>query len=328
MLVLNAADVRRAMPMAAAIEAMKTAFADFTAGRANVPPRIHMKIEHDGDTLVMPAFVDGAEGQTLTVKIVSLFGGNLDRGLARIQAVVVAFEPDTGRPMAVLDGAEVTSIRTAAASGAATDLLARQDSRTLAILGAGVQARSHIRAVCTVRAIETIRVYSRTRSKILDLIAEMESDSTINCKLEAAVSACAAIREADIVCTTTTSPTSVFEDGDLSEGVHINAVGSYKPEVREVPAETVCRALAVVDSREAAWEEAGDLIQPLRDGQITRDHIHAELGELVVGTKLGRSSPRQTTFFKSVGLAVQDAAAAQLAISNATDAGFGQTVDW
>ena len=329
MLVLNAAAVRRALPMKSAVDAMKQAFADFTSGRATVPPRIHMKIEpHDGDTLVMPAFVNGSRGEALTVKIVSLFGSNVDRGLPLIQAVVVAFEADTGRPVAILDGAEITAIRTAAASGAATDLLARPASRSLAILGAGVQARSHIRAVGSVRAIENVRIFSRTRSKVFELIADMESDETMSCRFEAADSPRDAVNNADIVCSTTTSSTPVFEDADLSDGVHINAVGSYKPAVREIPGETVCRARIVVDSREAAWEEAGDLIQPLQAGQITREHIHAELGELVLGNKPARTSLDQTTLFKSVGLAVQDAAAAQVAISNAKEDGIGQTIDW
>lgn len=331
MLILNAADVRQALPMPMAVEAMKQAFAAFSDGKALVPPRIHLPIvPHSGISLIMPSFVDGATTteQALAVKVVSLFDGNQARGLARIQAAVVVLEPDTGRPIALLDGAMLTAIRTAAASGAATDLLARRDCRTVALFGAGVQAITHLFAMCAVRPIEKIFVCSRTPSKVAALIAEFAGRPAIPAELIAADSPQQALADADIVCCTTTSKTPIFDDADLKPGVHINAVGSYTPQAREVPPETVCRAMVVVDSRHAAWEEAGDLIQPMQAGLIGREHIHAELGELVLGRKTGRVDDQQITFFKSVGLAVQDAVAARVALKNASQMKLGQKVEW
>ncbi len=331
MLILNAADVRQALPMSLAIDAMKQAFAAFCDGNALVPPRISLPMaRHSGVTLIMPSFVDAATTaeQSLAVKIVSLFNGNQARRLARIQAAIVVLEPDTGRPVALLDGAMLTAIRTAAASGAATDLLARRDCRTVALFGAGVQAITHLFAMCAVRPIEKIIICSRTPSKVAALIAEFAGRPAIPAELIAADSPRQALADADIVCCTTTSQTPIFEDADLKPGVHINAVGSYTPQAREVPPETVCRALVVVDSRHAAWEEAGDLIQPLQAELIGREHIHAELGELVLGRQTGRSDERQVTLFKSVGLAVQDAVAARVALENAALLKLGQEVVW
>lgn len=331
MLILNAADVRRALPMPQAIAAMKEAFAAFSSGKALVPPRIHLPIaKHSGVALIMPSFVDGdtVADQALATKIVTLFDDNQARGLARIQAAVIVLQPDTGQPIALLEGATLTAIRTAAASGAATDLLARRDCRTLALLGAGVQARTHLLAMCAVRPINTVLIASRSPAKVAALIAEFAGNPAIRAKLVAADSIREAVSDADIVCATTTAKESLFADADLKSGVHINAVGSYTPQAREVPAETVSRALVVVDSRHAAWEEAGDLIQARDAGVIDEHHIHAELGEIVLGKNTGRTDNQQVTFFKSVGLAVQDAVAARVALANATLLQIGQTTTW
>jgi ornithine cyclodeaminase len=330
-LILNAADVRLALPMPQAIAAMKQAFAAYSSGQAVVPPRTHLAIpQHSGISLIMPAFVTGADAshEALAVKVVSVFDKNSDRGLARIQAAVLVVDPATGQPLALLEGATLTAIRTAAASGAATDFLARRDSRTLAILGAGVQARTHLEAAIAVRPISEIRIYSRRPSAVEALIGEFANLSSRGVRFVAAASARDAIDGADIICATTTSSTPIIADADLSEGTHINAVGSYTPQAREIPAETVVRARVFVDSRQAAWDEAGDLIQPLNAGLITRDHILAELGEIVLGLKEGRTGERQITFFKSVGLAVQDAVAARFALDAARQLGLGQQVTW
>lgn len=331
MLILNAVDVHRALPMTQAIAAMKEAFAAFSSGRALVPTRIHLPIaSHSGTTLIMPAFVDAdtLANQALATKVVSLFDGNQTRGLARIQAAVIVLQPDTGQPIALLEGATLTAIRTAAASGAATDLLARRDCRTLALLGAGVQARAHCLAMCLVRPIDTVLVASRTPEKVAALITEFKANPSIQARFIAADSTRQAVSGADIVCATTTSKEPLFDDADLKAGVHINAVGSYTPQNREVPAETVRRALVVVDSRHAAWEEAGDLIQARDAGTIDERHIRLELGEIVLGQESGRMDDQQVTLFKSVGLAVQDAVAARVALDNAMRFQIGQTVAW
>lgn len=329
MLVLDAADVRRALPMAAAIEAMKRAFAALSDGRAVVPERIQLAVEpHDGVSLVMSALVDADGEEALAVKVVSLFDRNAERGLARIQAAVLVLEADTGRPVALLEGATLTAIRTGAASGAATDLMSRPDSRTAAILGAGVQARTQLEAVCTVRPIETVWVYDPLEAAVASFIDEMAGRSPIPADVRAAADAREAVAEADVVCAATTSPTPVFSDADLKAGTHVNAVGSYQPDVEEVPPETIVRARLVVDSRHAALAETSDLIQPIRDGLITADHIQAELGELVLGRAKGRTSDEQVTLFKAVGVAVQDAVAARAALDRAEQLGLGQQVRW
>ena len=329
MLVLNADDVRRALPMTEAVAAVRAAFAALSGGRALMPPRSHLDIErYQGVTLVMPSYVDDEGGEALAVKVVSLFDGNTARGLARVQAAVVALEPDTGRPMALLEGATLTAIRTGAASGAATDLLGRPDSRVAAIFGAGVQARTQLEAVCTVRTIEKAFVYDSRREAAEALAAEMAGQGPIPRDLRAAADPREAVAEADVICTVTTAHQPVFDDADLKPGVHINAVGSYQPHVQEIPAATVARALVVVDSRKAALDETGDLIQPIAAGLFGPDHIHAELGEIVLGRAQGRTSAGQVTLFESVGIAVQDALAARTALARAAELGIGQRVDW
>lgn len=328
MLVLSGKDVRNSLPMRDAIELMKRAFAALTRGEATVPPRAHLPArDNEGVTLVMPARVDG-ESRSLAVKVVSLFEGNVGAGIPLIQAAVTVLDPDTGRPLAFLEGSTLTAIRTAAASGAATDLLADPASATLAILGAGVQARSHIEAICSVRPITAIKVFSRTAEGVDQLIRDVTLLQTHRGEISRADSATDAVRGADIICTTTTSTTPVFEDGDVKAGAHINAVGSYTPGAREVSADTVARAWVVVDERAAAWEEAGDLIQALNEGLIDADHIRAELGELVIDRNLRPPDAEQVTLFKSVGVAVQDSAAASEALKGAKQRGLGTEVAW
>jgi ornithine cyclodeaminase len=337
--------------MREAVAAMKTAFAALADGRALIPHRTHLPVaRHAGVSLIMPALVDdsAASVEALTVKVVSVFDNNQARGLARIQAAVLVLDAATGRPAALLEGAALTAIRTAAASGAATDLLARRESRKLALFGAGVEARTHLEAMCAVRPIDEVRIFSRTPGKVAAMIAEFEARQReeetretrpasgagkqhgAGCGVEliAAQTPQEALAGADIVCATTTSKTPVFEDADLPAGVHINTVGSYTRDAREIPAETIRRALVVVDSRNAAWQEAGDLIQPLEGGLIDRDHIHAELGELVLLRKAGRTGDSQVTLFKSVGLAVQDAVAARCIVENARRSNLGRDVEW
>jgi ornithine cyclodeaminase/alanine dehydrogenase-like protein (mu-crystallin family) len=330
-LLLNADDVRKALPVREAIEAMKGAFAALSKGRALVPHRTSLAIpRHAGVSLVMSSYVDGeppAE-EALALKVVSLFDGNWQRGLARIQATVLVLEPDTGRIAALLEGATLTAIRTAAASGAATDLLARPESKTLTVLGAGVQAREHIEAICAIRPIESVRAFGPTPGRVKSLVQDCTARKVSRARFIAAASAAEAMDGADIVCATTTSALPVFADDDIQAGVHINAIGSYKPEAAEVPPQTVVRSKVIVDSRDAAWVEAGDLIQPLRAACIGKDHIYAELGEIVLGLRPGRTNAQEITLFKSVGIAVQDAFAARVAVVNASRLGLGQKIEW
>jgi len=322
--VLSAADVVAALPMAEAIGGMKYAFAQLSTGRADAPLRTHIKVEDVGATLVMPAFL--ADSGDLAIKIVSVFPNNPQLGLPTIHALVLALDTATGKPLALLEGASLTAIRTGAVSGAATDLLARPDARSVAIIGSGVQARTQLEAVCTVRDIREVRVFSLLPDQARQFAREMAGRGPIPPLITVAEDANSAVREADIVCTATTSLTPVFDGDQLKPGAHVNGVGSFTPEMQENDLQTIKRSLVIVDSRSAALEEAGDLIIPLQNGDITLKHIAAELGEVVSGIHPGRTSPLQITFFKSVGVAVQDAAAASIAISNALSNGLGSTI--
>jgi alanine dehydrogenase len=327
--ILNAADVRKALPMRDAIEAMKRAYAALSDGRADVPLRTRLAVPpHDGLTLIMPAYVQDSEAEALAIKAVSLFPQNPARGLTYIQAAVLLLEPDSGRALALLEGGSLTAIRTGAASGAAIDLLAREDSHTLAIIGAGTQGRTQLEAACTARHIERVFIFDPNRDKAEVLAGEMAGRGPIPFSIHSTANAKDAVEQADIICTATTSHTPVFDDKDVRPGTHISAVGSYTPDMQEIPAETIARARVVVDSRAAALEEAGDLLQPMRAGLFDALHIYAELGEIVLGRKAGRESAEEITYFKSVGVAVQDAMAAQLALENARKMNLGQEVSF
>jgi len=314
--------------MAEVIDVMKQAYAAFSAGRAEVPQRTRLPVPpHEATTLCMPAYVQDPQGDSLAVKVVSVFPHNPARSLPLIHAAVLVLEASSGKPLALLEGGSLTAIRTGAAAGAATDLLARPDSRVAAIFGAGIQGRTQLQAICATRPVRTVWIYDSQPERAQAFIAEMAGIDLIPEDLRLAQNPRQAVENADIICSATTSLTPVFEDAHLNAGVHINGVGSYTPEMQEISAQTVSRARVVVDSRSACLAEAGDLIQPLRAGLISPQHIHSEIGEIVLGLKAGRANPDQVTFFKSVGLAVQDAAAARLAMENALRMGLGQRVD-
>jgi len=329
MLLLTAEDVRKALPMNEAIEAMKSAYAALSNGRAVVPLRTRLPIPNsEALSLFMPAYVHSADSQALAIKVVSLFPTNPARGLAYIQAAVLVFDPETGRAIALLEGSSLTAIRTGAAGGAAIDLLARKDSKVATIFGAGAQGRTQLEAACTAREIETAFIFDADSDKASAFAKEMKGKSTITKDIHVASSAREAIENADIICTATTSTQPVFDDKDLKAGTHISAVGSYTPDMQEVSAETLQRAKIFVDSRSASLEEAGDLIQPIRAGLFDESHICGELGEVVLGIKSGRQSQEEITYFKSVGIAVQDAMAAQVALDNARKMDIGREVDF
>lgn len=316
---LSRADVRRALPMDEAIAVMKEAFPLLSAGKAVIPQRLHFGIpEKNAGVLVMPSYLP-SQAQ-LGLKIVTIFRDNAERRLPLIQALVLLMDAVDGRPLALLEGASLTALRTGAASGAATDLLARKDAAVAAIFGSGAQAETQLEAVCAVRPLRRAYVFGRDREKTAAFSRRMEAQLS----LEVLPAAHAEnLAEADIVCTATTSATPVFADRHLKPGAHINGVGSYRPDLQEVPAETVIRAKVVVDERASCWEEAGDLVIPLQKGQITRDHVHAELGEVIDETIPGRTSEDEITFFKSVGNAIQDLAAAGRILRAAEAQGLG-----
>lgn len=326
MLALSREDLRRLVPMADAVELMKLAFGELSAGRAASPLRTVIPVpEHQGDALFMPAHVPAAGA--LGVKVVNVFRGNQTKGLPLIHAIVVLSDPETGQPLAILDGSYLTALRTGAVSGAATDLLARQDSKMLVVIGAGVQGVTQAAAVCAVRQIERIiavDMHEASLARFVDTIGRDWPDlaGRVETSGDAGV-----VAEADVVCTATTSRTPVFDDALIRPGTHINAVGAFTPEMQELPAATVARATLVVDATEAALEEAGDLIVPLRDGLVGHEHFERELGMVVAGLAPGRTSEDEVTLFKSVGNAVQDVTVGKRAVDRAVAEGVGVRVE-
>lgn len=320
----SAADVRRALPMAEAIAGVKAGYAQLSAGRVQAPLRTPLNVSADDVTLIMPFYAPD-DGGSLGLKLVSVFNSNIPRGLPLIHSVVMAVDPTSGAPLALIEGSSLTAIRTGAASGAATDVLARPDAAVAAIFGAGVQARRQLEAVCTIRHIERVLVYSLVGAE--EYAAEMAGFGPIPADVRVAATPREAASNADVICTATTTRTPVFDGNDLRPGTHINGIGSFTPEMQEIDATTVRRARVFVDSVEAALAEAGDLIIPLNAGDVSLDHISTELGEVIGGFKPGRTSPNDITFFKSVGVAVQDAIAARIILRNGPVLGLGTTIE-
>lgn len=329
MLILNANEVRQALPMDQAIAAMKDAYASLSDGTAVTPLRTRLTIpSRDAVSLFMPAYLKKESTEALAVKVVSLYPSNPPRGLAYIQAAVLVFDPETGRALALLEGSALTAIRTGAGSGAAIDILARKDSKIVAIFGAGPQGKTQLEAACTARQIETAFIYNPTTSKAEAFAKEMAGQGKIPKDIRVAKSPKEAIEHADIICTATGSTEPIFDDKDVKVGAHISAIGAYTPQMQELPIETVARSRIVVDSRATVMDEAGDIVKAIHAGLINEQSIHAELGEIVLGQKSGRSSDEEITFFKSVGNAVQDAAAAQVALMNAHAMKLGVEVEF
>jgi alanine dehydrogenase len=323
MRVLSQDDVRRALPMREAIEVVKEAFAQLSSGQADMPVRTVLEVgRHNGVTLFMPGYLS-ADDQ-MAVKIVSVFNDNPAQGLPLIHALVVVVDATTGAPAAAMDGTYLTALRTGAASGAATDLLAREDASAAAVFGAGAQGRTQLEAVCAVRPIEKALVYDLSVERAEAYAAEMAEQISI--PVAVAGTPAEAVSQAHVICTATTATSPVFDDGDVRPGTHINAVGAYTPQMQEIPSQTILRAKVVIDHHESSMEEAGDLIIPMQEGLMTADHIYAELGEIAAGLEVGRTSPEEITFFKSVGVAVQDVAAASRVLDAARRLGLGTEV--
>ncbi|HXF36276.1 MAG TPA: ornithine cyclodeaminase family protein [Actinomycetota bacterium] len=321
---MSRAEVEALLDLDALIDALAAAMVDLSAGRASVPHRVAAEVpEVEGALLAMPAFLPSAGA--LTTKLVSLFPRNTDRPTH--QAVIVCFDPATGTPVAAMDGTAITELRTAACSALSARLLAPDDVRVLAVLGTGVQARAHGRLVPRVRSFERVVVAGRDAGKARALARDLSAELGLPAEVASFEEA---VRQGDVVCACTHSPEPVVRRAWLREGAHVTSVG-FNTAGREVDGETVRDALVVVESREAALAPppagSNDLLWPIRDGLITADHVHAELGELVAGTRPGRTSPERITLYKSVGNAVEDAAAAALVLREARRRGAGTELD-
>jgi ornithine cyclodeaminase/alanine dehydrogenase-like protein (mu-crystallin family) len=314
MLLLSQRDVRELLDLDRLVDALAEAHAELSAGDVSMPPRVAALVpEREALLGVMPAYLSSAG---LACKLVTLFPQNRDRETH--QAVIVVFDPATGTPAALMDGTYVTATRTAAGSALATRLLAREDARVLALIGTGVQARTHGQAIPRVRPIEEIRVAGRDRAKAEALADELGPHARAVDSYEEA------IRGADVVAATTHATEPVVLREWLAPGTHVNSVG-LNPSGREVDEATVAEATLVVECRESALAPppagAPELVG------VGRERIHAELGELVSGARPGRTSQEELTLYKSVGVAVQDAAAAALVLSAARERGMGREVD-
>ena len=322
MLVLTRADLERVLDAAGVIAAVEKAFSEAAAGRAHALPRAVLPMAKGGVFLGMISALP--KMHALGAKLITYVEANRKRGLPTLHASYVLSDPETGAPFAFMEAGFLTAIRTGAASAVAAKYLARPDSRRVACFGAGVQAEFQLRCLKAVLPIESIAVVGRDPARAQAFTERMRS--VLGVSVEVSRDRRAAVPEADVVTCATTSSRPVFTGRDLRPGAHVDVVGAFRPDRREVDTETVKRARVVVDTYHGAWAEAGDLLIPIKAGAITRRHVRAELAEVVTRKKPGRTRPDEITLFKSVGWAPEDAATARLAYDRAMAQGIGTEV--
>jgi alanine dehydrogenase len=325
MLLLSETDVRQLLSMDDLIQTMESALTEFSSGRVQQPLRTVMDVGQSRAFFgVMPAFIPASAA--LGTKLVTVFGSNAAMGLPTHLATILLMDSSTGELLSVMDGRYITEARTAAVSAVSARLLARSDAGVLAILGSGVQARSHLRAFSHVRALRDVRVWSPSAVHRREFAEEMHRE------IAAPIAPVATVREAvdgaDLVVIATASREPILSSDWIADGTHIAAVGACRPDQREVETELVKRARVFVDSRTGALAEAGDLVMPIREGAIDATHIAGELGQLAAGAVAGRQTPGDVTLFKSLGMAVEDIAAAHLVYERATERGLGRGIPW
>ena len=322
-MLLQESEVASLLRMEDLIDLMERTLAEFSSGRALQPVRIAMPLEKHGAFLgTMPAYLVDADA--LGVKLVTLALRNAERGMPTHLATILLFDPATGALLAIMDGRLVTEMRTAAVSAAAARALARVGAGDLALLGSGVQAKSHLEAFRSVRPLRRVRVWSPTREHRETFASEESARHSL--PVEAVESAEAAVRDADLVVVATSSRTPVLRGAWLAPGAHVTGIGAFRPDWRELDGEAVRRARVYVDSRAGAAAEAGDLIQAEREGTIGPDHVRGEVGEVFARTLAGRGEEHEVTFFKSLGMAVEDVATAKHVFRLARERGMGRDV--
>jgi alanine dehydrogenase len=307
------------------IEIVEKAFAAYSGGEAEVPVRTQIAVaKENAVALYMPGFASNMGA--LGVKIVSVFPNNLTRSMPTISSVVIMSDAVTGEPIAAIEGSYLTALRTGAASGVATKYLAKKDAKTVTIIGTGIQARTQLQAVCSVRDISRVKVFDIDKGRAqnyVDIMREKLQGKDIEYII--AETADDAVMDADIICTATTSKTPVFKAEFLKEGAHINAVGAFTPQMQEIGEDVVLRASKIaVDSKEAVLEEAGDIIIPINKGLIKDEDIYGEVGQISLGHKPGRENDVEITLFKTVGLSVQDVSVGKYILEKAKELGLGQ----
>lgn len=333
-LVLSYDDVVRLLPMDACIEVMADALRATSSGGAVLPLRsVVWKPDRSGMIGLMPGYLDPASATppvppSLGLKVVSIFPGNHGTGFDSHQGVVMLFDTQHGSPRAILDASSITAIRTAAVSGVATRALARAGAGDLAILGSGVQAETHLAAMRAVRAIRRVRVWSRSRANAQRFAdrAAGRGDAPGEVRIEVMDTPRAAVDGADLICTTTAAREPILEGAWLAPGAHINAVGACFATARELDSAAVARSRLIVDRTESTINESGDFLLAKRDGAIGDDHIAGELGDLLLDRLVGRRSADEVTLFKSLGIAIEDLAAARYIYAQALACGAGASV--
>jgi ornithine cyclodeaminase len=320
-LILTEADVRAVLSMDDLIEAMRDALVQFADGAVVQPLRQVLQVGPGHAFVgVMPAFM--TDPAALGAKLVTVFGRNAERNLPTHLATILLLDPETGELLCLMDGRYITEARTAAVSAVATKLMARPDASVLAILGSGVQAWSHLDALARVRPLADVRVWSRTMEHARRFVDRARG--VVSARVEAVASPDAALQGADLVALTTASPVPIAESRWVAGGAHICAVGACRPDQREMDSDLVARGRLVVDSREGALNEAGDVVLPMKEGRFGADHIVATLGDVAAGRVPGRASEGDVTIFKSLGMAVEDVAAARLVYRRASAVGIGR----
>jgi len=327
-LVLKQVEIERVMPMGSCIEIMAQGLEALARGHAYQPLRVILRPPNaSGLMCLMPAVVSGpGRKPAYGLKALCLFIDNPTRGKDAHQGGVLLFDGETGELLALMNASAITAIRTAAVSGLATRLLAREDAGDLAVIGAGVQARTHLLAMAEVRRLRRVRVASRTLEHAQALAKDMQSQ--VPCPIEPMASARDAVRGADLIVTVTNSAKPVLELSWISGGTHLNVVGSSVPSAREVDTATVAAASLFVDRRESTLAESGEYLLAAAESAIGPDHIRAELGEVLTGKHPGRRTPEEITLFKSLGLAVEDLSAAEFLYHRAKETGAGTWVEF
>ena len=324
MLVLSEKQVQSLIDIEELIAALTQAHIQYSTGKAVMPVRLVVPLpEIQGRITSMPGYLN--EAKALGMKVVTYFQNNPQQNLPAILATIMLFSAESGKMIAVMDGSYITAIRTACASALATQALANRETPVLGILGAGVQARTHIQALARVRKLRAIKIYSPSADSPARIKKSMEAE--IGIPIDVAKSGEEVVRNADILVTVTTAKQPIVKSEWLKPGVHINAVGSHRPDLREIDGATLARAKVVVDSRAAIMAECGDILLALKENSVGDDVIHGEIGEVLAGAKLGRSSFDEITLYKSVGIAIQDVATANLVYRKALERNVGSHVE-
>ena len=323
-LLLSRDDVIKVLNMTDCMDVVEKAFAELASGTAVLPLRINIT-PPDGLALYMPAYL--RKMGALACKVVTVYKNNpLKHNMPTTIGKVLLQDPATGDVTCIMDGGYLTAVRTGAVSGVATKYLARDDKgQTAGIFGAGVQAKMQLWAVAVARDLAKAYVYDISAEAVQKFISEMSGK--LNLEILRADSPDQILKDADIICTATSSPTPIFDGNKVTDGTHINGIGSHTPNARELDTAVIKRSKFVADSNEACLNEAGDIMIPIREGAIDKSHIYAELGEIITGKKPSRSDDKEITLFKSNGLAIQDVATAKLVYDRAVKAGIGTNVE-